>query len=774
MRQIIFYFLVILTFSMPVFAKKAVTVGIVTDGSTLSTKRAIALIKKEVEVLTKGEFIVRFPKDKHLHGNWQKKGIETALDKLYRDPKVDIILVLGFSSAAISVTRKSHPKPTLVSTIIDSHLANAPLKGNTSGKHNLTYITIQADLETELKTFRKVVPFTSVALLSDALISEVMPKLRNGGTKVASKLGIKLIPIAHIGGDDTLISRIPKDVDAVIIGALPRMNKMQIVQLLNELTERGLPSYAMVSSHLVEQGALVSAMPVENWQQHARRLALDLQAVLLGENPKDMKVFINQHRRLIINMETARRLNISPSFKVMLEAEKLNETRKNGATHWTLNKIANKVLSENLSVHASKLNINIGEEQVNETESRLFPQLSLGVNQQYRKGDNSGTIAKQKGTASLSLSQILYDETSWANLDIEKLQQSTRIWTYKQTELDVVENATVAFLEVLKSNTLRDIRKDSIKLSRINLQLAQNRAKIGSATNSDIYRWESELANAQAELLTAKATLMRAEELLNQILNRPLDEHFSVDPATIDNPTLIMNDPELSDMIGNSASFKQLSKVLIDLGLDRSPEIATYISKIAMQKRTLKSERQSYWSPKITLNGEYSDTYHDSRVDNFSKEGENDWGLGLNLSLPLYEGGNKSHKVHRAKLTLHQLQLRLQDTKRTIEQKIRAALHTAQASKLSIDLKQTSAKASQKNFDLVLDAYSKGSAGIIELIDAQNSKIRAELNALNSTYQFLIDLMKLQRSIGGFDFFLDDDERRATVQEIKKNIILGE
>ena len=71
----------------------------------------------------------------------------------HQNPKIDMVLVLGYSSAVVAVNQKNYPKPTLVATIIDENTANAPVNGNISGKHNLNYISIQGNLKRELNSF---------------------------------------------------------------------------------------------------------------------------------------------------------------------------------------------------------------------------------------------------------------------------------------------------------------------------------------------------------------------------------------------------------------------------------------------------------------------------------------------------------------------------------------------------------------------------------------------------------------------------------------------
>ena len=52
------------------------------------------------------------------------------------------------------------------------------------------------------------------------------------------------------------------------------------------------------------------------------------------------------------------------------------------------------------------------------------------------------------------------------------------------------------------------------------------------------------------------------------------------------------------------------------------------------------------------------------------------------------------------------------------------------------------------------------------LIDAQNAALVAQLSSANASYQFLLDLMEVQRAIGFFDFFVDPAEKEAWFQRL--------
>ena len=86
-------------------------------------------------------------------------------------------------------------------------------------------------------------------------------------------------------------------------------------------------------------------------------------------------------------------------------------------------------------------------------------------------------------------------------------------------------------------------------------------------------------------------------------------------------------------------------------------------------------------------------------------------------------------------------------------------MHLAGASYSGIGLSEAAVVAAHKNLELVKDAYGRGVVSILDLLDAQNAAIVAEEGAANAVYNFLIDLMEVERSIGKFYFECTGEER---------------
>jgi outer membrane protein TolC len=138
--------------------------------------------------------------------------------------------------------------------------------------------------------------------------------------------------------------------------------------------------------------------------------------------------------------------------------------------------------------------------------------------------------------------------------------------------------------------------------------------------------------------------------------------------------------------------------------------------------------------------------------------GNVNWNLSVQVSLPLFTSGARKAEVRKSELDLANSRTQRSATEQKIDQRTRSALHLAGASYAGIALTRDAANAARNNLELVRDAYSQGLANTITLLDAQNVALQADLAAANAIYEFLLDLMQVERSIGRFDFFLNREQ----------------
>ncbi|MEM6780836.1 MAG: TolC family protein [Pseudomonadota bacterium] len=687
---------------------------------------------------------------------------ETLLKQAYADPKNDIVVVLDVAANQHLGRTPSFSKPTFLPYVFNGRLTGLPLNDQSSGKKNLNYLTFNFDFEQELNSLKNVASFKNAVLIPDPRIAQSINPDMIADIKVQAKRAGVMLTIKPFSGDpQAFVAALPAETDAVLYGFLSNATKAQAQVLINAVNERNLVSFSLSGEDYVRMGALATNSPTTDTEKLARRTALNIEEVLRGESASDLPVFFETSNRLMINMATSRQIRVAPSFDVLSEALLINELPENAGKEYSLTQVAREAVKQNLSLAAQRLQAESAGQSVREVRGALLPQIGSSVEYSTRKETDttrSGQLAESSTDGSLTLTQSLFSEELWAAFAIQKYSALSERELVKEIELDITQAAVNSYLNVLREKTSLEQERYNLDITRENFRLAQNRVDVGTQNASDLYRWESELANAKQAVLNAKSSYEQQRQQLNQILNRPINEEFTTTVETLDNPDLLISDKRIPDLIKNIYDLEALTDFFVDIGLEHAPELKKTEANISASKRQLESDRRAYWLPDLNLTSEYTNNFDEDRAAG-GIEADDDWRVGIELSLPLYEGGARYARQAQSRLSVRQLETNLKDTKNQIEQDVRNTMEAAHASYNSIPLAKTSEQAAEKNYELVKDSYAQGARNITDVLDAQDALIDAREASLNSVYAFLIDLMNLQRAIGAYDFFLTDAQR---------------
>ncbi|MDX1701776.1 MAG: TolC family protein [Melioribacteraceae bacterium] len=347
---------------------------------------------------------------------------------------------------------------------------------------------------------------------------------------------------------------------------------------------------------------------------------------------------------------------------------------------------------------------------------------------------------------------------------------NSKEFEFEQLKLDISLLAAEAFLNVLKAKTFEKIQKNNLRRTKSNLEIARVRESVGSAGPAEIYRWDSELASNRNSVIQAIAQVHLARIELNRILNRNLEEKFICVESNIYSESLLSSQNTLPRYLGNPYSFNIFKEFMINEGLRNSPALISLSAAIEAQERLLTSSTNRYWIPTLALQGEYSDLFwKDGSGSNIPTSfDDHNWNIALSLSFPLFDGTEKYAIKRQAQETLEEIQIQYESIAEKVEQQIRSLLYRVGASFAAIRELRLSAEAAAKSLKVVQDAYALGAVSILDLLDAQNAALVSEQLASNSEYDFIIDLMSLERSTGKFYLQLSDEEARDFLLRLEK------
>ncbi len=754
-------------------------IGIVSDGKTAKDLAARALFQREIQALAEGEFLVKFPETMMLSAQGTVEGAKQALDQLFSYPDTDLILTLGTIGSNEVFRRNTLPKPVVAPFVVDSLVQQLPRKGDTSGVTNLAYIDSMFYMDREVMSFQKIVPFKNLAILLDQRDVTAIPEISKSARRLANEHTMTVNIVAVNSSAEESLAAIPAGTEAVMVGPLYHFSDDECSRLIKGLIDRRLPGYSIWSRSQVDKGLLAGEIPQDIQENLARRTAVAVQDILLGEEAGSLTVAFSRGYELTINMATARALDIYPSLATMIGANLLNEQRTDIKRHLTLQQAVNVALQANLDLSSAELNVKAGVHAVSEARSPLLPQIGIGTGVRAIDEDRAelsrGSSPENAWTGTAGGSQQIYSERSWAAYTVEQHNQTGRLMDHETVRLNVIHEASVAYFNVLRAKTIEQLFKDNLKLTQANLDRARIRMSTGVAGPDEVYRWETKFATDRIDVLARESVSLDAMEAMNRILNRPLQELFIAEETNLSNPLLIVGDKLFFHLMNNPKYLRVFRGFAVEEALSQRPELKSFDAAIEAQKRIKTAAGRERWLPDFTIEGQVEQYFSE---DGAGQRGEfqdglddTDWQVGVFARLPLFEGGRKSAALKRNREELTRLQIDRKAAADRVSQNTLSSLNRTRASYPGISLSREAADSAGRNLQLITDSYVQGIKSIIELLDAQNQALTADQAAANAVYNFLIDLMGVQRAMGIFITFQPEDQRDAWLERVKQYLI---
>jgi outer membrane protein TolC/ABC-type uncharacterized transport system substrate-binding protein len=783
-NKLLLILFILIAIPVKTYALPIKRIGIVIDGPSELNQRALGIYKKEIIAVTEGEFDVQFPTDKIIQADWTAASVRSAIDTLLSDPGVDILITLGIIGSTEVSKRRNLNKPVIAPWVIDRELLGLPInEKGASGVRNLYFLARPITLSRDIQVFREIVPFNRMALLYMPIVTQLIPDVENVVQRIARERGIALVTVPVKTSIENTLAAIPEDAQAVFVAPLLQYTQDELDHLFDGLIVRKLPSFSMLGRNEVERGVLAGLTPAQNLNREARRVALTTLSILLGEDAGSLPVEFPVQEELTINMATARAIGFSPKWDVLTEADLIQEEPEVSERKLTLEEAVDESVKVNLDLLAIDRFVAAGAQDIWLAIAQLLPQAQVSLDNAYIDKDRAaasfGTFPERSLSGSASVRQLIFDEPTWANVSVQKYLQRARELSRDQIRLDIIAATSIGYLNVLRAKTFEKIRKDNLNLSKSNLEIAKNRRDIGVASPAEVFRWESEISLDRIDVVDAVAQTQNAKILVNRLLNRRQGEDFETVEVGVDDPSLIVSDPRLYSYIDNPGSFSIFIDFMVNEGLNQSPEIKNIDSQIGAQDRILRSTKRAFWLPSFSFVGDITQMFADGGAGSdviipqdfplqLESVDDTEFTILLQAKFPLFRGGAKVADYKQARESVSQLRFERDSTAEKVEVNIRSALNNTGASFPSIRFARDAAEAARKNLDLVRDSYSRGVVSILDLLDAQNAALAADLNAATAVYDFLIDLMNVQRASGKFDFFTSQEERLEWLNRLEE------
>ena len=756
-------------------SSKVWRVGVVMDGSTPQDMALLERYKKEIAGVARNEARIKFSDKWVLSGNDSVKGVKSALGRLFRSSQIDMVLALGVISSSQVLGLKNIPKPVIAPYIPKFALMGRYKKKNASGIRNFVYIDYIYYLDQDIKTFQELARFKHLAVVIDRREVDAFPELDSLAADFGRRHGITVNVIPADQSAEAVIAALPEFIDAVMVGPLWHFGEDQQKMLARLLVKKGLPGFSIWSTRQVEDGLFAGLETEGKLDVLARRTALAMLDIVDGVRPESVSVEFMRSRQITINMATARALGVYPSLLIMTRANLINNEPEPTERHLNIQQAVEEAVKANLRLQAASTTVKVGEHSVKEAMSYLLPRIDIETGaraiDQDRAKASAGANPERAWTGTAGGSVLLYSDSRWAKYTSEKHLLEARKRNLDTVRLDTTYDASVAYLNVLRARTIERIYKENLKLTEANLARAETKVSTGAAGPDEVYRWQTKYANDRSQVLYRESDTMDAMEALNRIMHRPIQERFIPEEATLKDPLFIMGDQFFLELMENPQYLMKFREFAAKEAVDIRPELKGYSEAIKAKERLRVSANRQVWLPDFTVEWKVDQYFAQDgagqRDAHLSNLDDTDWNVGVYARIPLFEGGKKVSEAARLEQEVARLRINRSSQAEFIVQNVLKAINRTRASYPSITLSRQAADAAKQNLELVTDSYVQGIKTIIDLLDAQNQSLSAELDAANAVYNFLIDYMGVQRAIGEFVTFMPEQDRQLWMERVR-------
>lgn len=300
--------------------------------------------------------------------------------------------------------------------------------------------------------------------------------------------------------------------------------------------------------------------------------------------------------------------------------------------------------------------------------------------------------------------------------------------TLRAVEGDVFTNAVSAYMDVIRDRSVVELNANNVKILGTNLEATQDRFKIGDLTRTDVAQSEARLQLGRSQLAIAQGNEISSEATYRQVIGHA--------PGVLAPPPPLPPLPAIAEEAVRIALANNPDLVAIG----RQEVAAGYDVRVAQAGRL------------PTVSGVVSNTYINelggSGTDPSSGTAFPSTGTqttaGLNVRLPLFQGGLPAARTRQAQALQGQLTEQVVGTERAVVQVTRAAFATYEAAQKSIESQTVAVQANELALEGARAEQSVGTRTILdvlnaeqELLNSQVALVSAKRNAYVAGFQLL-------------------------------------
>ena len=381
----------------------------------------------------------------------------------------------------------------------------------------------------------------------------------------------------------------------------------------------------------------------------------------------------------------------------------------------------------------------IGEGSV-QAFARFLPVISASANTSANRTNPSGSAisAANKSSSynqhgySLDLNQSIFDNTNYVNYRIANLEISKAQANLNAAQQELIIRSADAYFKTLSAVDAVGFAKAERKAIGRQLDQAKRRYEVGIIAITDVHEAQAGYDNANAQVIAAENELLIAKETLRELTSQYID-----------------NVSALAETIPLSPPVPEKIMHWVDQAISGNYTLLAAKEDTIVNKENINLQRSGHY-PTLGLTVSYG--YSKNNLSGFgqttSARQSKDSLIGVNLSVPIYEGYSVVSKTRQAQYNFQQSQEAYTQVLNSTEKNARSSylnviseVSRVKALKQAVISNESALKATEAGFEV-------GTRTIVDVLNVQRDLYRAKQEHSNSRYIYLLNTLRLKQASG--------------------------
>ena len=406
---------------------------------------------------------------------------------------------------------------------------------------------------------------------------------------------------------------------------------------------------------------------------------------------------------------------------------------------WNLRECCDYAVEHNISIKQQQNACRQQELQLSTAKNSRLPNLSGSVGQSFSFGrgltaENTYSNTNTSSTSfSLGTSVPIFTGFEIPNrIKLNQLNLEAATADLEKAKNDIRMQVAQAYVQILYDIEISDVAHRQIDIDSAQVARLQAFVANGKAAEAELSQQKATLASSRLTATQADNNTRLAVLALTQLLELPSPLGFDIVKPNID---------ELTGIDGLAGLSSITPDIIYAEALGVKPEILSQELKLKGTEHSIKIA-QAGNLPTLSLNGSLGTNYYTTsgfKSDGFGTQLKNNFsqGIGLNLSVPIFNRFQTRNNIRNARIEQENQQLALDNTKKALYKEIQQVFYNALNAITKENSSREALQSSKDAFVLMQAKYENGKATITEFNEAKNKYLKAESDLVQARYENL-------------------------------------